>query len=117
MVDDEEALLDMGKEALEDIGYTVLTANSPEDAFRKLQEHGGEIHLLISDVVMPGMNGQDLVKGLRTYMPGIKCLFMSGYTADIISERGVLPEGISFIQKPFSLGALANKVREVLEDA
>jgi two-component system, cell cycle sensor histidine kinase and response regulator CckA len=115
MVDDEEALLEMGKEALEEIGYTVLAASTPTEAQRLVDMYTGEIHLLISDVVMPGMNGKVLIERLRSRLPGLKCLFMSGYTADIITDRGVLPEGISFIQKPFPLENLARKVREVLE--
>ena len=70
--------------------------------------------LLITDVVMPEMNGRDLAERLQSRYPGMKCLFMSGYTADVIAHQGVLDEGVNFIQKPFSMKDLAAKVREAL---
>jgi YesN/AraC family two-component response regulator len=73
------------------------------------------IDLLITDVIMPGMNGKDLAHNLQSMNPQLKCLYMSGYTADAISQHGVLDEGVCFIQKPFSLPDLATKVREVLD--
>jgi YesN/AraC family two-component response regulator len=82
---------------------------------RLAEEHPGDIHLLITDVVMPGMNGRDLADELRTFYPDIKILFMSGYTADVIAHRGVLEEDVQFIQKPFSMKDLGVKVREVLD--
>jgi PAS domain S-box-containing protein len=114
IVEDEEALLDMVQETLEDKGYNILAAGTPDEALRLAKEHAGQIHLLITDVIMPGMNGKVLAEQLRAFLPGLKCLFMSGYTADIITNRGVMPDGIHFIQKPFSLENLAAKVREVL---
>jgi two-component system cell cycle sensor histidine kinase/response regulator CckA len=80
------------------------------------KEYADEIHLLITDVVMPGMNGQDLAKNLISLYPGLKHLFMSGYTANVIAHHGVLDEGVNFIQKPFSIQVLATKVREVLNN-
>jgi DNA-binding NtrC family response regulator len=74
-------------------------------------EHSGEIHLLLTDVIMPEMNGRDLAKKLLSLYPGLKRLFMSGYTADIIAHHGVLDDKVQFIQKPFSLDALAARVR------
>jgi signal transduction histidine kinase/CheY-like chemotaxis protein len=116
VVEDEEALLEMVKETLEDQGYRVLAAGTPAEALRLVQEEqAGEIELLITDVVMPEMNGRVLADKLRTIQPGLKCLFMSGYTADIITDHGVLDEGVYFIQKPFSLNGLASIVRKVLE--
>ena len=100
---------------LEMQGYTVLAASTPGEAIRLAEEHAGEIHLLMTDVVMPEMNGRELANKLLSLYPGLKWLFMSGYTADVIAHHGVLEEGVCFIQKPFSLGDLAARVREALE--
>ena len=94
---------------------TVLTANSPGKAVSTARQYGGEIDLLLTDVIMPEMNGRDLAGKLLSLYPGIKNLFMSGYTADIISHHGVLEKGIFFLQKPFSLEGLTARVREVLD--
>ena len=116
LVEDELSILKMAKEMLERLGYTTIAANDPMEAIRLAQAHAGQIHLLLTDVIMPKMNGQDLAKSLQMLYPEIKCLFMSGYTADVISHHGVLEEDIHFIQKPFSKTALAAKVREALGD-
>jgi FixJ family two-component response regulator len=79
------------------------------------QENAGIINLLITDVIMPEMNGKELTHALQSLNPEIKSIFMSGYTADIISQHGVLEEGVNFIQKPFSLPDLSHKVRDVLD--
>ncbi len=115
LVEDEPAILNMAAITMTELGYVVLAANSPSEAIRMVREFPGEIHLLMTDVIMPEMNGRDLAKTLQSFCPQIKCLFMSGYTADIIGHHGVLEEGVNFIQKPFSLSVLATKVREVLE--
>jgi PAS domain S-box-containing protein len=115
LVEDEPAILELAKEILEMQGYHVLTADTPGKAIRIAVEHVGEIHLLITDVVMPEMNGRDLTRKLLSLYPSLKRLFMSGYTADVIAHHGVLDEGVQFIQKPFSLDALAAKAREVLD--
>jgi CheY-like chemotaxis protein len=115
MVEDEPLILDLGKEMLEMQGYRVLSAGTPGEAIRLAGEHNGEIHLLMTDVVMPEMNGRELARKLLALYPGLKCLFMSGYTADVIAPHGVLDEGVHFIQKPFSLDNLAAKVRETLD--
>jgi DNA-binding response OmpR family regulator len=93
----------------------VLAANTPEEALRLAGEHTGSIQLLVTDVIMPGMNGRDLAKQIKTACPEVKCLFMSGYTADVIVHRGVLEEGTQFIQKPFSLNDLVARVRVELD--
>ena len=98
-----------------DDGYTLLVANTPGEAPRLAKEHSGEIDLLITDVIMPAMNGKDLAHNLMSLNPNLKYLFMSGYTADAISQHGVLEEGVHFIHKPFSLPDLAIKVRKVLD--
>ena len=97
------------------VEHTVLAANSPDEALRLARDHAGVITLLLTDVVMPEMNGRDLAQKLVYLYPHLKRLFMSGYTADIIAQSGVLDEGVHFIQKPFSLTGLAAKVREVLD--
>jgi len=100
---------------LERLGYTVLAAGKAGDAIHLAESHPGEIHLLLTDVVMPEMNGRDLAKNLLARHPGIKRLFMSGYTADVIASHGVLEVGVNFIQKPFSKGDLAASVRDALD--
>jgi DNA-binding NtrC family response regulator len=115
VVEDEAAILELAQESLELLGYTVLVAKSPEEAMLRSGEHAGTIQLLITDVVMPQMNGRQLAARLGAARPGMKCLYMSGYTANVIAHRGVLDEGVQFIAKPFSLTTLAEKVREVLD--
>jgi CheY-like chemotaxis protein len=99
---------------LERLGYAVLAAATPGQAIRLAHEHAGEIHMLMTDVVMPEMNGRDLAGNLLSIYPDLKRLFMSGYTADVIAHHGVLDAGVCFIQKPFSLKDLAAKLRQVL---
>ena len=117
VVEDEPEILNIAKLMLERQGYRVLTAGTPGEAIGKAEEHAWEIHLLLSDVIMPEMNGRELAKRILAIHPGIKRLFMSGYTADIIAHRGVLEEGVHFVQKPFSIQALAAHVRQALDDA
>ena len=114
LVEDEPAVLAIARIILERLGYAVLTAGTPSEAIRLAGAHAGEIHLLITDVVMPEMNGLDLERRLLSLHPKLKCLFMSGYTADVIAHHGVLKAGVNFIQKPFSMGDLAAKVRTTL---
>jgi PAS domain S-box-containing protein len=115
VAEDEKPMLDAIRMALEGKGYTVLAALNPLDAFLLAQQHPGPIQLLITDVVMPGMNGRELQERITRARPGIKVLFISGYTGDIIAQRGLLREDTNFIQKPFRLLDLARKVRAVLE--
>ena len=114
LVEDEPSILNMTASMLEGQGYTVLPANTPDAAINLAREHAGKILLLMTDVIMPGMNGLNLAQNLRNIYPDIRCLFMSGYTADVIAHHGVLDEGVHFIQKPFSLLEISTKVREVL---
>ncbi len=116
LVEDEPAILRLSRKLLERLGYLVLTAASPGEAIRLAQEYAGEIHLLITDVVMPEMNGSELARNLLTLHPNLKRLFMSGYTAEVIAHHGVLEAGVEFLQKPFSSGELAAKVRDVLDE-
>jgi two-component system, cell cycle sensor histidine kinase and response regulator CckA len=115
VVEDEPANLALMASMLESRGYTVLVAGTPEEAIRIGKERATEIELLVTDVVMPDMNGRDLAMRLRTLSPDLKTLFMSGYTADVIATHGVLDKGVFFLQKPFSGHDLAAKVREVLQ--
>ena len=115
VVEDEVAILQLAQTMLERLGYTVLVANTPGEAVRLAKSHAGEIHLLITDVVMPEMNGRDLSGQLQMLHPGIKTLFMSGYTANVIAHRGILDEGVCFMQKPFSANDLAAKIRTAFD--
>jgi PAS domain S-box-containing protein len=115
LVEDDEAILNLGKMILENLGYTVLAAGTPVDAIHLVEKHSGDIHLLITDVVMPEMNGRELAEQLSAIRPNLECLYMSGYTADVIAHRGILDEGVGFIQKPFLSEDLAAKVRQVLD--
>lgn len=115
LVEDESATRKMGQKMLEKLGYCVVAAGTPDEAIRLAAEHSGEIHLLITDVIMPGMNGRDLANRLGALYPGIKTLFMSGYTANVIAHRGVLEQGVQFIHKPFSAKDLGMKIREILD--
>jgi PAS domain S-box-containing protein len=115
VVEDEEAILKLTKKILERLGYLVLAAGTPAEAIEISGQPGIHIHLLITDVVMPGMNGRELADRLRQMHPGLKYLFMSGYTANAIAHHGVLDSGVLFIQKPFSASDLARKVRQSLD--
>ncbi|MGD9611602.1 MAG: PAS domain S-box protein [Kiritimatiellia bacterium] len=115
LVEDEPSILALTAEVLNNLGYAVRAAHSPVEAIRLAKEHPGEIHLLLTDVVMPGMNGRDLARTLQNLRPGLRFLFMSGYTADVIAHNGLLDEGLHFIHKPFTKAALAVKIREALE--
>jgi CheY-like chemotaxis protein len=115
LVEDEPAILNITTIILSKKGYNVLAAETPGKALQLAREHTGVIHLLMTDVVMPEMNGRDLAKNMLSIYPGMKRLFMSGYTADVIAHHGVLDEGVHFIQKPFNMKVLAEKLREVLD--
>ncbi len=114
LVEDEKSLLRMASMMLETLGYRVLSASSPGEALRLAGASASDIHLLITDVVMPEMNGRELAREMLLLRPGIKSLFTSGYTANVIAHHGVLDEGVCFLQKPFSASDLADRVREAL---
>jgi two-component system, cell cycle sensor histidine kinase and response regulator CckA len=115
LVEDEAALLRLAERILARLGYRVLAAGSPDEALALAAGYEGTIDVLLTDVVMPGMNGRDLYRVLLETLPGLRCLVMSGYTADVIAHRGVLDEGVNFLQKPFSSRALAKALRETLD--
>ena len=114
LVEDEPALLKMSKMMLQKIGYRVLAAGTPGEAIGLAKKHAGEIHLLLTDVVMPGMNGKDLAERVHVLCPNMKILFMSGYSVNMITSQGVLDESVNFIEKPFSMNDLGVKMTEVL---
>jgi PAS domain S-box-containing protein len=115
MVEDDPTLRQMGEMMLNRLGYNVLVAATPGDAIRMAEEAGDTLKMFITDVVMPEMNGRELADRLIAVRPSLRHLFMSGYTADVIAHRGVLDEGVNFIQKPFSFKDLAVKIRTVLD--
>jgi len=115
LVEDESAVLRLSKIVLERFGYVVLTAGTPGEAIQLFHSHEGQVQLLVTDVVMPEMNGRELAARLRANRPDLKTLFVSGYSASALAPRGVLDEGVHFLQKPFSLEDLAASVREALD--
>jgi CheY-like chemotaxis protein len=114
VAEDESAVRELAGEVLRKCGYTVLAAVDGGDALRIAADHGGVIDLLLTDVVMPGINGQELAKRLTAQRPGLRVLYMSGYTDNVIAHNGILDPGTCFLQKPFTPLLLAEKVREVL---
>lgn len=115
VVEDEASILNLSTVVLERCGYSVLAAGLPSEALQLVARHKARIDLLITDVVMPEMNGQALKERVAELHPHISVLFMSGYTTSAIVHRGILEKDVHFIQKPFSVNALAKKVREVLD--
>jgi len=105
--------------ALFERGYTVLVTSSPEEAESACAKHTAEIHLLLTDLIMPGASGRELAKRLTAQHPKMRVLYMSGYTFSIIAQsgmsNGMLEEGAAFLQKPFTPSGLSEKVREVLD--
>ena len=115
LVEDDASILKLGTRLLEGLGYIVLSAVSPIQALSLAKEHAGNISLLITDVVMPEMNGRDLSKKLKAISPNLKVIFISGYTANVIADRGVLDDDVNFLSKPFSKKKMAFMIQKVLE--
>jgi len=111
LVEDDPTILEMGTIMLKELGYQVLSAGDPREALHLAQEYSGTIDLLVTDVIMPGMNGRELCHRLLVLYPKLNCLYMSGYTANVIAHHGVLDAGVHFLQKPFTLRELAVRVR------
>ena len=114
LVEDEESVRELVRETLKSKGYLVMEAPDGIQGMKVAESFEGKIDILITDVAMPGMSGHELAKRVAASRPGIKILFLSGYTEDAIIHEGVLDPGTAFLQKPFTLQALARKVREVL---
>jgi two-component system, cell cycle sensor histidine kinase and response regulator CckA len=117
VVEDEKAVRSFTKATLIRYGYDVIVASSGEEAVVVATEHLGDILLVLTDVVMPGMNGRELSERLKELHPNLKVLFVSGHSSDIITHRGVLNRGVAFLPKPFSPDELAAKVRDILADS
>jgi len=115
LVEDDESNLQIAQLLLEEIGYSVICSQYPTEACNLYEQHASKIKLLLSDVIMPELNGRELYNRVKIIDPDIKVLFMSGYTDDVITHRGVLPDGVNFIHKPFTISQLAEKVRAVLD--
>ena len=115
LVEDETEVRRLAKTVLEWLGYRVLEASGPGEALALCEKYPGEIHLLLTDVVMPIMNGKEMAEKIKGIKPGIRTIFMSGYTTSAVANNGLLENTTHFLQKPFSLNTLAAKVREVLD--
>jgi CheY-like chemotaxis protein len=115
LVEDNDAVRSLLRELLHGYGYTVLAASDCGEALRLGEQYGGPIHLVVTDVVMPGMDGPDLVSRLGVVRPGIKVLYISGYPLPVLVQHGMPDMSAAFLQKPFSNDALIYKVHEVLE--
>ncbi|MBI5834114.1 MAG: PAS domain S-box protein [Armatimonadetes bacterium] len=115
VVEDDPGILTMVKRQLSSRGYQILAAGTAKEAMRLVAEHDGQIELLLTDVIMPEMNGRDLANALTAARPDLKCLFMSGYPADVVAQHGVVAEGTSFIGKPFAASALLDQVGALLK--
>lgn len=114
LTDDEALVREVTREILEHRGYTVIDARNGEEAIA-LSRREGPIHLMLTDLNMPVMNGRELAARMAAHRPGMRVLYTSGYTADIIRKKGLLEPGMDFIEKPFSAETLACKIREVLD--
>jgi PAS domain S-box-containing protein len=115
VVEDEEAVRELIGETLETYGYRVIAAGDFDSALEAATQHRGEIHLLVTDVILPGKGGPEVAQEVTALRPETKVLYVSGYTDDAIGRHGVLDAGVAFLQKPFTLTALARKVRQVLD--
>jgi CheY-like chemotaxis protein len=115
LVEDEGTVRSVAREVLQMVGYTVLEAATGEEAVQQVEQHSGAIHLLVTDVVMPGMNGRELAARLTVNYPNLQVLYLSGYTDEAIAHHGVLQVGIELLHKPFTPDALARRVRELLD--
>jgi len=114
-VEDNDALRKLACKILEQQGYSILEAKNGIEALKVSEENGDQIHLMIADVLMPGMGGREIEERLRPLRPEMKVIYMSGYTDNAIVHHGVLNPEIEFLQKPISSEALKRKVREVLD--
>jgi CheY-like chemotaxis protein len=117
LCEDDEPVRELIDQALRTAGYHLITANRAEQALAAAAAHVGPIELLITDVIMPNMNGRALSERISTARPGLRTVFISGYTSDVIAHHGVLDKGVEFLEKPFTRRELLTKVRAVLDKA
>jgi DNA-binding response OmpR family regulator len=115
LVEDAPAVRVLARDVLQAQGYTVLEAEHGREAFRTAEQYPGPIHLLLTDVVMPEMNGRDLVEQLAPLRPSMAIIYMSGYTDTVVVHHGGLDPGAAFLQKPFTPSALVSKIRQLLD--
>ncbi|MGB7468592.1 MAG: PAS domain S-box protein [Candidatus Acidiferrum sp.] len=115
LVEDEEAVRELASRILSAKGYVVVAAKNPSEAEQFASKHTGEIHLLLTDIIMPGTSGRELARRITAAHPRTRVLYMSGYTDNVLAQGGVLEPGLSFLHKPFTPGALVQKVRDVLD--
>jgi DNA-binding NtrC family response regulator len=115
LVEDEEAVRELASRILSAKGYNVVPAKSVKEAEQWAEEHLDEIHLLLTDIIMPGTSGRELARRIIAKHPQTRVLYMSGYTDNVLAQGGVLEAGLSFLQKPFTPSALVQKVRDVLD--
>jgi DNA-binding NtrC family response regulator len=115
LVEDEEAVRDLASRILSAKGYSVVAAKSVREAEQFSEKHSGKIHLLLTDIIMPGTSGRELARRITERNPKTRVLYMSGYTDNVLAQGGELEAGLAFLQKPFTPGALVQKVRDVLD--
>ena len=115
LVEDEDSLRNLAQGCLQSRGYNILSAPNGEDALKVAEQCPGIIHLLLTDVIMPGLSGRELADELKHSRPDVKVLYMSGYTHDLVTQEGILETGSELLQKPFSINALMNRVRDILD--
>jgi CheY-like chemotaxis protein len=115
LVEDEEAVRELASRILSAKGYSVVAAKSTKEAEQFSEKHAGEIHLLLTDIIMPVTSGRELARRITGRHPRTRVLYMSGYTDNVLAQGGVLEAGLSFLQKPFTPSALVQKVRDVLD--
>lgn len=117
LVDDEAAVRLVTRRLLQRFGYTVLEADSGEQALRVAEQYGGPIDLVLTDVMMPGMGGRTVASEVLRTRPRVRVLFMSGHAAEVIAQQGIAEEEVGFLQKPFSPAGLQGRIRELLDTA